>query len=308
MRSDDGFGTEQREGVEFMTMAEERSRLGRGLASLIGDMGAEASAQPERGRSARRAPVEHLRPNARNPRSQFSDAELAELADSIRERGIIQPIVVRSVRGLADAYEIIAGERRWRAAQRAGLHDVPIVVHEASDAEALELAIVENVQRADLDSIEEANGYSRLMSEFSYTQEDVAKIVGKSRPHVANTLRLLKLPESVQALVHSGELSAGHARMLVGHAAAGVLAREIVQHGLNVRQVEAMIRGGATPVKKARGAPTPKDADTAALERRLTDALGLTVSIDHKNESGTVRIAYRDLDQLDEVVRRLEKR
>jgi ParB family chromosome partitioning protein len=293
-----------------MTMAEERSRLGRGLASLIGDMGAEASTQPERGRNARKAPVEHLRPNARNPRSQFSDAELDELASSIRERGIIQPIVVRTVKGTTDAYEIIAGERRWRAAQRAGLHDVPIVVHEASDAEALELAIVENVQRADLDPIEEANGYSRLMAEFSYTQDDVAKIVGKSRPHVANTLRLLKLPESVQALVHSGELSAGHARMLVGHAAAGVLARQIVQHGLNVRQVEAIIRDGAKPeTKKARAAAkAPKDADTAALEKRLTDALGLSVTIDHKDEAGTVKIAYRDLDQLDEVIRRLERR
>jgi ParB family chromosome partitioning protein len=292
-----------------MTMAEERSRLGRGLASLIGDMGAEAGAQPERSRSARKAPVEHLRPNARNPRTQFSDAELDDLANSIRERGIIQPIVVRTVRGLSDAYEIIAGERRWRAAQRAGLHDVPIVIHEASDAEALELAIVENVQRADLDPIEEANGYSRLMAEFSYTQDDVAKIVGKSRPHVANTLRLLKLPDSVQALVHSGELSAGHARMLVGHAAAGVLAREIVQHGLNVRQVEAIIRDGVKPdTKKARAAKAPKDADTAALEKRLTDALGLSVTIDHKDESGTVRIAYRDLDQLDEVIRRLERR
>ena len=211
--------------------------------------------------------------------------------------------------GSSDAYEIIAGERRWRAAQRAGLHDVPIVVHEASDAEALELAIVENVQRADLDPIEEATGYSRLMAEFSYTQDDVAKIVGKSRPHVANTLRLLKLPESVQALVHAGELSAGHARMLVGHGAAGVLAREIVQHGLNVRQVEAIIRDGVKPgTKKARAAKTPKDADTAALEKRLTDALGLSVTIDHKDEAGTVRIAYRDLDQLDEVIRRLERR
>jgi ParB family transcriptional regulator, chromosome partitioning protein len=294
-----------------MTMAEEsRSRLGRGLASLIGDMGAETGAQPERSRGARRAPVEHLRPNARNPRSQFSDTELDELAASIRERGIIQPIIVRSVKGLTDAYEIIAGERRWRAAQRAGLHDVPIVIHEASDAEALELAIVENVQRADLDAIEEATGYQRLMSEFTYTQDDVAKIVGKSRPHVANTLRLLKLPESVQAMVHSGALSAGHARMLVGHSAAGVLAREIVAHGLNVRQVEAIIRNGVKPGKepRARAAKAAKPADTVALEKRLSDALGLIVTIDHKDDAGTITVAYRDLDQLDEVVRRLERR
>lgn len=289
-------------------MAEEtRSRLGRGLASLIGDMGAEATTTPERARGTRRAPVEHLRPNARNPRSHFSDADLDELASSIRERGIIQPIVVRSLRGQPDHYEIIAGERRWRAAQRAGLHDVPVVVHEASDAEALELAIVENVQRADLDPIEEANGYQRLMDEFSYTQDEVAKIVGKSRPHVANTVRLLKLPESVQAMVHSGELSAGHARMLVGHPAAPALARDIVARGLNVRQVEALLRTGAKPPGKPRAAKPAKDADTAALEKRLSDALGLAVTIDHKDEAGTVTIAYRDLDQLDEVVRRLER-
>jgi ParB family chromosome partitioning protein len=292
-----------------MTMAEEsRSRLGRGLASLIGDMGAEASAQPERARGARKAPVEHLRPNARNPRSHFSDAELDELAGSIRERGIIQPIIVRTVRGLVDAYEIIAGERRWRAAQRAGLHEVPIVVHEASDAEALELAIVENVQRADLDAIEEATGYQRLGEEFRYSQDDIAKIVGKSRPHVANTLRLLKLPDAVQAMVHSGALSAGHARMLVGHAAAGALAREIVGRGLNVRQVEALVRDGVKPQRKPRAGKRAKAADTVALEKRLSDALGLAVTIDHKGEAGTVTIAYRDLDQLDDVVRRLERR
>ena len=290
-------------------MAEEsKSRLGRGLASLMGDMGAESATTPgERGRGARRAPVEHLRPNARNPRTHFSDAELAELAASIQERGIIQPIVVRTVRGQVDSYEIIAGERRWRAAQRAGLHEVPIVVHEASDAEALELAIVENVQRADLDPIEEATGYQRLADEFGYSQDDVAKIVGKSRPHVANTLRLLKLPASVQEMVHSGALSAGHARMLVGHAAAAVLAREIVARGLNVRQVEALMRDGVKPMKGPRAHKPAKDADTAALEKRLSDALGLTVSIEHKDEAGTVRIAYRDLDQLDEVVRRLER-
>jgi ParB family transcriptional regulator, chromosome partitioning protein len=293
-----------------MNMAEEtRSRLGRGLASLIGDMGAESSTTaPERPRGTRKAPIEHLRPNARNPRSQFSDTELDELAASIRERGIIQPIVVRSVRGLVDAYEIIAGERRWRAAQRAGLHDVPIVVHEASDAEALDLAIVEIVQRADLDPVEEANGYQRLADEFRYSQDDIAKIVGKSRPHVANTLRLLKLPDQVQALIHSGALSAGHARMLVGRGDADTLAQAIVERGLNVRKVEALIRDvSKKSVKTKRTARPAKDADTAALEKRVSDALGLAVVINHHGESGTVTIAYRDLDQLDEVVRRLER-
>ena len=295
-----------------MTMADEatRSRLGRGLASLIGDMSAEATATPERGRAARRAPVEHLRPNARNPRSHFAEAELDELAASIRERGIIQPIVVRTVRGLADAYEIIAGERRWRAAQRAGLHDVPIVVHEATDAEALELAIVENVQRADLDALEEATGYQRLAAEFSYSQDEIAKIVGKSRPHVANTLRLLKLSDKVKGLIHSGELSGGHARMLVGHPDADRLADEIVARGLNVRQVEAMVRETSHKPAKAPAGRKPKaakDADTAALEKRLSDAIGLVVTIDHEGEAGTVRIAYRDLDQLDEIARRLEQ-
>ncbi len=290
-------------------MADEatRSRLGRGLASLIGDMSSEATAAPERGRTARRAPVEHLRPNARNPRSHFSDTELDELAASIRERGIIQPIVVRTVRGLADAYEIIAGERRWRAAQRAGLHDVPIVVHEATDAEALELAIVENVQRADLNALEEAAGYQRLATEFGYSQDDIAKIVGKSRPHVANTLRLLKLSDKIKGYIHSGQLSGGHARMLVGHPDAETLAEKIVAHGLNVRQVEALARETGKKPKAARKPRPGKDPDTLAMEKRLSDALGLTVTIDHKGEAGTVHIAYRDLDQLDEVVRRLER-
>jgi ParB family chromosome partitioning protein len=293
-----------------MTMVDEAargSRLGRGLAALIGDVGLESSTPVERGRASRKAPVEHLRPNARNPRSHFSDAELEELAASIRERGIIQPIVVRSVRGLVDAYEIIAGERRWRAAQRAGLHEVPIVVHEASDAEALELAIVENVQRADLDPIEEATGYQRLADEFGYSQDDIAKIVGKSRPHVANTLRLLKLSDKIKAYIHSGDLSAGHARMLVGIPRAEALAETIVARGLNVRQVEALARSDGRKPMPGKVHKATKDANTSALEKRLSDALGLVVTIEHKGEAGTLRIAYSRLDQLDEVIRRLER-
>src|SRR3974390_2325747 len=219
---------------------EDHSRWGRGLASLIGDVGEETSI-PEQGRRPRRAPVENLKPNPRNPRRTYTETELTELADSIRERGIIQPIVVRSGES-DDMYEIIAGERRWRAAQRAGLHEVPIAVVEATDAQALEFAIIENVQRADLNPIEEAAGYQALMEEFNHSQDEVAKIVGKSRPHVANTVRLLKLSEPVKAMVQSAELSAGHARILVGLPNALELARDIVKRGLNVRQVEAAVR------------------------------------------------------------------
>jgi ParB family chromosome partitioning protein len=291
-------------------MADEatRSRLGRGLASLMGDVGAETSV--ERPRGQRKLPIEFLRPNPRNPRRIFTDADLDELAASIRERGIIQPIITRAVRGAADAYEIIAGERRWRAAQRASLHEVPVVVVEATDEEALELAIIENVQRTDLDAIEEAEGYRRLSEEFNRSQDDIAQIVGKSRSHVANTLRLLKLTDTVKAYVHSGKLTAGHARMLVGQPNADQLAEDIIARGLNVRQVEALARdSGREQAKelkpKRRGG---KDADTVALEKRLSDVLGLQVSVDHRGEWGVLHIHYSNLEQLDEVLRKLEKR
>jgi len=296
-------------------MAEEgtRSRLGRGLAALIGDVGEESSV--ERPRAQRRLPTSALRPNARNPRRSFAAAELEELAASLRERGIIQPIVVRSLRGVPDGYEIIAGERRWRAAQRAGLHEVPVVVIEATDAEALQLAIIENVQRADLNPLEEAEGYRALMEEFHNSQEEIAKIVGKSRSYIANTLRLLKLPDAVKAYIQDGKLTAGHARMLIGEANAEQLAQDIVARDLNVREVEAMARERAhksgkkqTNGRRAHGAAA-KDADTLAAEKRLTDALGLTVSIDQRRGGGgTLSIRYRDFDQLDDVIQRLEKR
>ena len=231
----------------------------------------------------------------------------------MRERGIIQPIVVRQVAGKSDAYEIIAGERRWRAAQRAGLHDVPIVALDVSDAQALELAVIENVQRTDLNPLEEAAGYHALMEEFDHSQDDVAKIVGKSRSHVANTLRLLKLSEPVKTYVRSGKLTAGHARMLVGQPNALELAEMIVEQGLNVRQVEAMAREDGAAQARALKPPRRggfkddvKDADTLALEKRVSDALGLQVSIDYRGRGGVLHIHYRDLDQLDEVVRRLE--
>ena len=220
----------------------DHSRLGRGLASLMGDVGEETAPQ-EQGRKARRAPIENLRANPRNPRRAFTEPELNELTDSIRERGIIQPIVVRPVRGEDDYFEIIAGERRWRAAQRAGLHEVPVAVVEATDAQALEFAIIENVQRADLNAIEEAAGYLALMEEFNHSQDALAQIVGKSRPHVANTLRLLKLAPPVQHFVRSGKLSAGHARLLVGVPDAEQIAWRVMELDLSVRVLEAELPG-----------------------------------------------------------------
>jgi ParB family chromosome partitioning protein len=285
-----------------------RSRLGRGLAALIGDVG-EETGTVERTRSQRRVPIEFIRPNPRNPRHVFSETDLDELTASIRERGIIQPILVRPVRGAPDSFELIAGERRWRAAQRAGLHEIPIVQIEATDGEALELAIIENVQRSDLNPLEEAKGYQALLDEFKHSQEEVARIVGKSRSHVANTMRLLKLPDSVQIYVSDGKITAGHARALLGQPNPEALARDIVEKGLNVRDVEALAQERASAAGKTVRARqrTDKDADTAALEKRLADALGFAVEIDHRSNGGQVRIRYRTLDQLDEIVRRLER-
>ncbi|HJS60785.1 MAG TPA: ParB/RepB/Spo0J family partition protein [Pseudolabrys sp.] len=287
----------------------DHSRLGRGLAALIGDVGDETPIA-DSGRKPRRAPIENLQPNPRNPRRLFTDDELDELAASIRERGIIQPIVVRAIKG--DNFEIIAGERRWRAAQRAGLHDVPIAVVEANDAQSLEYAIIENVQRADLNPIEEATGYLALMDDFNRTQEEVAQIVGKSRPHIANTIRLLKLSEPVKQLVRTGKISAGHARLLVGQPNAELIAHEIIDKGWSVRDLEADMRKDVAAQlrdmrREAKGfvVNLPKDPDTRALERRLSDALGLDVSVDHRGESGTLRIKYRNLEQLDAVLKKL---
>ena len=288
--------------------------MGRGLAALIGDVRAESSAERARG-GQRRLPTVSLRPNARNPRRAFSDAELDELTASLRERGIIQPSIVRPARGAGGGgHEIIAGERRWRAAQRAGLHEVPVIIVEATDAEALQLAIIENVQRADLNPLEEAEGYRSLIDEFANSQEEIAKIVGKSRSYVANTLRLLKLPDAVKAHIHSGKLDAGHARMLVGEPNAEELADEIVARDLNVRQVEAMARERAQKSgkktaggRRARSA-TAKTADMLAFEKRVSDATGLVVHIDHHKDHGTLSIRYRSLEQLDDLVQKLARR
>jgi len=291
-------------------MADEaRSRLGRGLASLIGDVGGEA-AHVDRPRAQRKVPIEFLKPNPRNPRRAFSEVELAELTDSIRQHGVIQPIVVRPVKGAHDRYEIIAGERRWRAAQRAGLHEVPVVILEATDEESLQLAIIENVQRSDLNPLEEAEGYRALVEDYSHTQDDIAKMVGKSRSHVANTLRPLKLPPSIRGYIVKGKLDAGHARMLIGQPNAEKLADEIVARGLNVRQVEEIARQetGRNGKPRSRKPSAEKSADTLALEKRLSDALGLVVNIDSRGESGVVSIRYRNLDQLDDLAQRLENK
>ncbi|MCR4282578.1 MAG: ParB/RepB/Spo0J family partition protein [Bauldia sp.] len=290
-------------------MAEEaaRSRLGRGLAALIGDVKTE-TAGDRAARTPRRLPVAYLRPNPSNPRKAFGEADLADLTASIRERGVVQPLIVRLVAGASDAYEIVAGERRWRAAQKAGLHDVPVIVREASDKEALELAIIENVQRADLNPLEEAKGYQQLIDQYNYSQNELADVIGKSRSHIANTLRLLNLPEAVQVYILDGRLTAGHARALLTLDDPLAAARRILNEGMSVRDVEAIGAGGG----RRRGAGgrkrQEKDADTRALEKSLSDLLGLAVTIEHKNGRGEVRIRYTSLEQLDDVCRRLRGR
>jgi ParB family chromosome partitioning protein len=288
-------------------MTEKPSRLGRGLAALIGDMapmdGPAEHAVPEAGRGIRRVPVAFLTGNRHNPRREFDPEQLAELTESIREKGVMQPLLVRPA-GAPDRFEIIAGERRWRAAQRAGLHDVPVIVREVDDKEALELAIIENVQRVDLNQLEEAQGYGQLIEEFSYTQQDLAQVIGKSRSHVANTLRLLKLPPEVREMMARGELTAGHARTLITADDPLALARQIVAGGLSVRDAEALTQRELGP-RRQPPANDGKDADTRALERQLSDALGLSVRVDYKNGGGKLEIRYRTLEQLDDVCARL---
>jgi len=290
-------------------MAEEaRSRLGRGLASLIGDSSRD-TAHVERPRGQRKVPIEFVKPNPRNPRRTFSEEQLKELSESIAQRGLIQPLVVRSIKGVPDRYEILAGERRWRAAQLAGLHEIPIVLTEATDAEALEIGIIENVQREDLNPLEEALGYHALANDYKHSQDDIAKIVGKSRSHVANMMRLTKLPTEVQGYITRGELSAGHARALIGVPDPLAAAKQIVEQGLNVRQAEALAHEEGVPERKPQKprVASEKDRDTIELEKRVSDALGLKVVVNHRDPGGTVVVSYRTLDQLDEVMRRLEK-
>ena len=291
-------------------MAKEAKSLGRGLAALIGEVGDEIGTRQSGGKGgARKVPVEFLRPNPRNPRKVFEDTELEELTQSIKDRGIIQPIVVRSILNNNQEFEIVAGERRWRAAQKAGLHKVPVVVVTIDDKTSLEYAILENVQRSDLNPIEESEGYSRLMVEFSYTQENLSKIIGKSRSHIANMLRLADLPAGVRKLLMERKLTAGHGRALLSVKDPVQVAKRILDEGLSVRQVEEIAQAdNATPEKaeaKAKPAKAEKDPDTRALEKALQDVLGLTVSIDHKGKGGELRIKYKTLEQLDGLCRRL---
>ena len=290
-----------------------RANLGRGLDALFGDAGDD---DLDRVRQARVVPIELLSPNPYQPRRRFDEEEMERLVDSVREQGVLQPILVRPVAGDEGAYQIIAGERRWRAAQRARLHEVPVVVREFTDVEALQIALVENVQRQDLTPMEEAEGYRRLIQEFSYTQEDLGRVVGKSRSHIANTLRLLDLPDEVRDLVQGGQMTAGHARALLTLPDPVTAARTVIDRGLNVRQTEALARG-ETPAKEAAERPAgrtrtraepaaPKDADTLALEQEISAQLGLKVSITvTDDQSGTVAIRYGSLEQLDDLLRRL---
>jgi ParB family transcriptional regulator, chromosome partitioning protein len=283
-----------------------RNRLGRGLAALLGQDADEAAARIDP-QSRRLVPIELVRPNPNNPRRAFDEASLAELTDSIREKGILQPILVRDMPQMVGAFEIIAGERRWRAAQRAGLHEVPILSVEASDSEALEFAIIENVQRSDLNAIEEARGFERLIQTFSYSQADVARVVGKSRPHVANTLRLLGLSDEMRGLVEQGTLSAGHARAILSSKNPKALAERIVSQGLSVREAERLASETDHALEQKSGMKPLKDADTRALEKALEDVLGLAVSIDHGQKGGRVQIRYKTLEQLENICLRLQR-
>jgi ParB family chromosome partitioning protein len=283
-----------------------RKRLGRGLAALIGEMDKPAAPAQPAVSSDRNVPIEFVSPNPRNPRRNFGDAELTDLAQSIREHGMVQPVVVRPAGG-AGRYEIIAGERRWRAAQRAGLVEIPVIVRDVNDRTALELAIIENVQRTDLNPVEEALGYQQLIDEHSYTQADLGQVIGKSRSHVANTLRLLKLPDVIRDMLVNGDLSAGHARALVSAADPVGLAKRIVEEGLSVRQAEALAQLPPESEQAAKvSAPVEKDADTLALEKLLSDVTGMRIGIAHKSKGGEVRIAYKTLEQLDDLCRRLK--
>ncbi len=283
-----------------------RRRLGRGLAALIGEMDKPAAVETHAAPADGQVPIEFIAPNPRNPRRNFGDADLVDLAQSIREHGVVQPVVVRPS-GEAGRYEIIAGERRWRAAQRAGLAQIPVIVRDVNDRTALELAIIENVQRTDLNPVEEALGYQQLIDEHSYTQADLGQVIGKSCSHVANTLRLLKLPDVIRDMLINGDLSAGHARALVSAADPAGLAKRIVEDGLSVRQAEALAQLPAESHREpSPSAPRDKDADTLALEKLLSDVTGLKVAIAHRDRGGEVRIGYKTLEQLDDLCRRLK--
>ena len=283
-----------------------KKRLGRGLAALIGDDVTEESVV-EAARGLKMVAVADLSPNPHNPRRSFNEAELEELARSISERGVLQPIVARPA-GEPGRYEIVAGERRWRAAQKAGVHEIPVVVRDLSESEALEVALIENIQRSDLNALEEALGYSQLMEQFGYTQQQLADTLGKSRSHIANTLRLLNLPDDVKEMIRNGEISAGHARTLIATDDPSTLAKKIAKLGLSVREAEKLSRERSKASGTKKKAQKEKNADVRALEQELEAALGLTVEITDKGRAGgRLTITYRTLAQLEDVCRRLAR-
>lgn len=298
-----------------MSPAEKNKRLGRGLSALLGETQEETFESSETGTTGGERPrgvteiaIDLIQPNPNQPRKTMVEAELAALADSVAEKGVVQPILLRPIEGGA-RYEIVAGERRWRAAQRARLHEIPALVRELTDRETLEIGIVENVQRADLNPIEEAQSYRQLIDRFGHTQEDVAQAVAKSRSHIANMMRLLNLPDSIQKHVAGGRLSAGHARAIATAPNAEGLAEEIIARGLSVREAERLAKGQVAPEKKSKGKTNgsreDKDADTRALEADITSRLGLSVDICHGAKGGEIRVHYQTLEQLDDVCRRL---
>lgn len=287
-----------------MTQAPKR-RLGRGLAALIGDDTSEDSVMLD-ARNLRHMPIELLRANPNNPRKHFGDSDLEDLARSIREKGLLQPLVVRP-RG-DDSYEIVAGERRWRAAQRAAIHEVPVLIREMSDGQALEIALIENIQRSDLNALEEARAYGQLLEQFAYTQQQLADSIGKSRSHIANTLRLLSLPESVRRHIEEGQLTAGHARALVAADSPADLAERIIKLGMTVRETEEMTRDQASGQPRRQPRKAEKQPDTHALEKHLGEVLGLTVDIaDRGRAGGQIAIRYKTLEQLDDICKRLTR-
>jgi ParB family chromosome partitioning protein len=302
-----------------MTSTDKNRRLGRGLSALLGEVETEdyaatdadaAPARPAARDGVRNLPIELIRPNPDQPRKTITESELEALSESIAEKGVVQPILVRPLKGEDEAYEIVAGERRWRAAQKARLHEIPALVRELTDKETLEIGIVENVQRSDLNPVEEAHAYRQLIDKFGHTQDDVARAVSKSRSHVANMVRLLALPQAVLTSLASGDISTGHARAIASAPDPEALVEIIVSKGLSVREAERLAReaqsGGAPDKKTAKAsASADKDADTRALEADIATRLGLSVDIRHGNKGGEIRVQYKTLEQLDDVCRRL---
>jgi ParB family chromosome partitioning protein len=286
-------------------MVESRRGLGRGLSALLEETQAAATPAGRRAAGVLDIPIELIHRNRDQPRRNFSEIDLAELAASIRERGVLQPILLRPAPGVPGEYQIVAGERRWRAAQTADLKTIPALVRELDDLQVMEVALIENIQRADLNALEEARGYAAMMERYPRNAEQIAAIVGKSRSHVANTLRLMRLPRTVQEHLEAGRLTAGHARALLDLDDAEALAERIIKGGLNVRQTESLTRNARVRRPPSSGKSSEKDADTVALENDLGEVLGLDVRIDDKDGSGEVRIRYTTLEQLDDICRRL---